>query len=210
MERINSEAEADALIEDFGEAAYDEARRRQDEASSDLIAKDWGLVALAVARLIGNRPDVDPLVRLAMNAVLVPNRADAASPRRRFYWARAALAPIPSRCSAGRSIGSRDRRHHEPIPNPVVGRADSGRTTLTEVEIEVADVSEAIVVAANIARPPRTIGLRIFDQAGREVFARQKADPRRGFAPPRGRQWAIASAAPLKERYWMTAMSARS
>ena len=64
IERIDSEAEA--LISDFGEAAYYEARRRQREASSDAIATDWGFVSLAVARLIGSRPDVDPLVRLAM------------------------------------------------------------------------------------------------------------------------------------------------
>ena len=101
--RIEIEAEAEALILDFGEVAYYEARRRQHEASSDAIATDWGFVALAVARLIGSRPDVDPLVRLAMNAVLVPDREDAASRRRRsLVWARAAQAPIPSRVFAGR------------------------------------------------------------------------------------------------------------
>ena len=65
IERI--EAEAEALICELGEAAYTEARRREHEASSDEIARDWGFVALAVARLIGRRKDVDPLVRLAMN-----------------------------------------------------------------------------------------------------------------------------------------------
>lgn len=78
--RIESiEAEAEALVRDFGEAAYSAARRREREASSDEIARDWGFVALAVARLIGERKDVDPLVRLAMNAVLVPDREVAAS-----------------------------------------------------------------------------------------------------------------------------------
>src|SRR5271167_185776 len=82
--RIESiELEAEALVRDLGEAAYSEARRREHEASSDEIARDWGLVALAVARLIGSRMDVDPLVRLAMNAVLVPDREDAAPHRRR-------------------------------------------------------------------------------------------------------------------------------
>jgi hypothetical protein len=52
--------------------------------------------------------------------------------------------------------------------------------TLKEVEVEVSDVSAAIVAAANIAWPPRTIGLRILDRAGREVFARQKAGRRQG------------------------------
>ncbi len=88
IERIDSEAEA--LVRDFGETAYYEAHRRQYEASSDSIATDWGFVALAVARLIGSRPDVDPLVRLAMNAVLVLDREGAASRRHRSL---AGLAP---------------------------------------------------------------------------------------------------------------------
>src|SRR5271166_6264923 len=81
MESIESEAEA--LVHDLGEAAYDETRRREHEASSDEIARDWGFVAVAVARLIGRRRDVDPLVRLAMNVVLVPDRKEAASRKRR-------------------------------------------------------------------------------------------------------------------------------
>ena len=38
----------------------------------------------------------------------------------------------------------------------------------------------AIVAAANTKWPPRTIGLRILDREGREVFARQKGDHRQG------------------------------
>src|SRR5208283_101763 len=100
IERIDSEAEAEALIRDFGEAAYDEARRREHEASSDAIATDWGFIALAVARLIGSRTDVDPLVRLAMNAVLVPDREDASRRKRRsLAW----LAPRKPRSLPGSS-----------------------------------------------------------------------------------------------------------
>ena len=180
IERIDSAAEAEALIRDFGEGAYYEARRREYEASSHAIATDWGLVALAVARLIGNRPDVDPLVRLAMKAVLVPDREDAASRRRRSVaW----LAPRKARSLPGSSPADKLARVTAATTNPfriqfVGSAADSGPTSLTEVEIEVADVSAAIVAAAHIAWPPRTIGLRIFDHVGREVFARQKADPR--------------------------------
>ena len=47
-----------------------------------------------------------------------------------------------------------------------------------EVEIEVMDVSAAIIAAAKIAWPPQTIGLRILDSEGREVFGRHKADRR--------------------------------
>ena len=191
IERIDSEVEA--LVLDFGEGAYDEARRRQHEASSDPIAADWGFVALAVARLIGSRPDVDPLVRLAMNAVLVPDRDEAASRRRRSLTG---LKPRKAQSLPGSSPADELARVIAATTNPfriqfVGAAADSGPTTLTEVEIEVADVSEAIVVAANIAWPPRTIGLRIFDSAGREVFARQKADPRQG-----SRRRTVASAPP--------------
>jgi hypothetical protein len=46
---------------------------------------------------------------------------------------------------------------------------------LTEKQIEAADESAAIVAAANSKWPPQTIGLRILDRDGREVFAREKA-----------------------------------
>ncbi len=53
IERI--EAEAETLIRDLGDQAYQEARRREHEASSDAIAEDWALVAQAVARKTGSR-----------------------------------------------------------------------------------------------------------------------------------------------------------
>ncbi len=168
--RIEStEAEAEALIRDLGEAAYSEACRREHEASSDEIARDWGLVALAVARLIGRRPDVDPLVRLAMNALLVPDRKQAASRKPRSH-----SEPRPA-----------DEMTHvlaattHPFRIQFVGAApDREPITLTEVEIRASNVSAAIVAAAKIALPPRTIGLRILDSEGGEVFARQKSDRR--------------------------------
>jgi hypothetical protein len=40
--------------------------------------------------------------------------------------------------------------------------------------------SSAIIAAANLEWPSRTIGLRILDREGREVFGRQKADRRSG------------------------------
>jgi hypothetical protein len=46
---------------------------------------------------------------------------------------------------------------------------------LKEVGLEAADVSGAIVAAATLSFPPKTIGLRILDRDGREVFARRKA-----------------------------------
>ena len=178
IERLDTETEA--LIRDFGEAAYSEARRREDEASSDKIARDWGLVALAVARQIGSRENVDPLVRLAMNAVLVPDRDKAASRKPR------SLSELRRPDELTRVVAATTH----PFRIQYVGAApDRGATTLKEVEIQVADVSSAIIAAASLEWPPRTIGLRILDREGREVFGRQKrpiAD--RGHEPQRRRK----------------------
>lgn len=161
-------AEAEALVRDLGPNAYSEARRREQESSSDEIARDWGFVALAVARLISQGKDVDPSVRLAMNAVLVPDRVQA--------------RPRKSRSPSGPRLA--DEAAHvgaamRPFRIQFLGAGpDRGPTTLTEVEIKAADVSSAIVAAANTPWPSRTIGLRILDGEGREVFARQKTDRR--------------------------------
>ena len=132
--RIESiEAEAAALVRDLGEAALSEARRREDEASSNEIARDWALVAGAVARLVGRRKEVDPLARLAMNAILVPDREDAATRKAR---------PLSERGPAEEemrvpAVGMHLFRIH------FLGAApDRGPPTLTEVEIEAADVSQ--------------------------------------------------------------------
>jgi hypothetical protein len=47
---------------------------------------------------------------------------------------------------------------------------------VTEIEIQASDASAGIVAAAKIAMPPRTIGLRILDSDGREVFSRRRGD----------------------------------
>jgi hypothetical protein len=178
--RIEIEAEAEALIRDFGEAAYSEACRREHGASSRAIARDWGSVALAVALLIGKRTDVDPLLRLAMNAVLVPDREDAAPHRRRSLPGLTPRKPrslpdLTPEAELTRVIP--DTTHRFRIQ--FVGAAPNrGPTTLREVEIQVPDVSAAIVAAASIAWPPRTTGVRILDDTGREVFKRQRAHRR--------------------------------
>ena len=178
--RIEIEAEAEALIRDFGEAAYSEACRREHEASSHTIARDWGSVALAVARLIGNRADVDPLVRLAMNAILVPDREDAAPHRRRSLPGLTPRKPrsLPDLTPEAELTPVISAATHTFRIQFVGAAPDRGPTTLREVEIQVPDVSAAIVAAASIAWPPRTTGLRILDDTGREVFKRQKAHRR--------------------------------
>jgi hypothetical protein len=77
LERTDAEAEA-LVCKYFGES-YSEALRREREASSDEIAKGWSRVALAVAHKLRSRDDVDPLTRIAMNALFVPDRKPAAS-----------------------------------------------------------------------------------------------------------------------------------
>ena len=64
--RIDTEAEA--LIRGFGDRAYSEARRREREASSEAIVKDWSRVALAVAGKTGKRVGLDTATRMATDA----------------------------------------------------------------------------------------------------------------------------------------------
>lgn len=53
--RLSTIFTAEALICDFGGDAYDEARRRAEEASNDFLARDWSEVALLIARAAGKR-----------------------------------------------------------------------------------------------------------------------------------------------------------
>src|SRR6202034_2844561 len=71
-ERIDAEAES--LIRDLGDRAYQEARRREHEASSDAIAEDWALVAKAIARKTGSRVGLNLSTQLEMNTFFVLDR----------------------------------------------------------------------------------------------------------------------------------------
>ncbi len=140
-ERIR--AAAGALMDEFGDQAYAEARRRERETSRDETAGAWRRVALVVARWTPRR--VEP---------------DAAPP----------TLPEPDPPAEIVSEPSRTFRIQF-----VCGTADEGSTNWTEKQIEVADAPAAIIAAANIKWPPQTIGVRILDREGHEVFARQKA-----------------------------------
>ncbi len=48
--RLSISSAADALISDLGPEAYAVARRRAEEASSDILARDWSQVALEITR----------------------------------------------------------------------------------------------------------------------------------------------------------------
>jgi len=58
------------------------------------------------------------------------------------------------------------------------GAGGPGPNILGESEIWGANVSAAVRLASEVHWPPRTIGLRILDSKGREVFGRRKADRR--------------------------------
>jgi hypothetical protein len=144
-ERIH--AVARALISEFGVEAYAEARQRERAAHCDGTAREWRRVALVVAR------------RTSMRA-----GADAAT--------RPPLPEVGSAYEAARFVSE----HSQPFRIQFVcGTLDRGPTNMTEKQIRAADASAAIVAAANTKWPPQTIGLRILDREGREVFAREKA-----------------------------------
>lgn len=141
IERIH--AAAGALMSEFGDEAYAEARRREREANRDRNARDWRRVALVVARR---------------------------TPRR--VGPEAAIPPPPEQDPPTEVVSDQPRTFRIQF---VCGEVDRGPTNLTEEQIEVADAPAAIIAAANIKWPPQTIGVRILDREGHEVFARQKA-----------------------------------
>jgi hypothetical protein len=159
-ERID--AEADALIGELGVEAYAEARRREHESSGDAIALWWNRVALAVAHKTGERIGLDTSTRMGMNAVFAPDaeHTGAREPRpfSRAEEPKSTLALKPFRLQF------------------ISSAPDRGPSIVTEVEIQASDASAAIVVAAKIAMPPRTIGLSILDSEGHEVFSRRRGD----------------------------------
>jgi hypothetical protein len=55
----NIETKAEAMIRDFGSAAYHQARRMAHDASSGTTASEWGQVALAIALMTGRRISPD-------------------------------------------------------------------------------------------------------------------------------------------------------
>jgi hypothetical protein len=146
LERIERiHAVAGALISEFGAEAYAEARQRERDAHSEAVAQDWRRVGSIVARRLSRFADAGAAKTVS------PGMDGGAEPA----W----IAPEPA----------------QPFRIQFVcGTVDRGPTNLTEKRIRAADASAAIVAAANTAWPPRTIGLRILDREGREVFAREK------------------------------------
>jgi hypothetical protein len=164
-ERID--AEADVLIDELGVEAYAEARRREYESSDDAMALRWSRVALAVGRKSGKLVGLDTSTRMAMNAVFAPDREHAGAREPQPY----------SELSRVNELKSTLAPKLQPFRIQLVSEApDRGPSIVTEVEIQASGASAAIVAAANIVLPPRTIGLRILDRDGLEVFSRRRAD----------------------------------
>ncbi len=111
------------------------------------------------------RIGLDLSTRMAMNALFAPDRE-------------------PDRC----------RPRHSPELDPVdelkrivsakwqlfriqfLCAAPAGLSGLNEVEIRATDVSVAIVSAARLTFPPKTVAVRILDHESQIVFERRKAD----------------------------------
>jgi hypothetical protein len=150
LERVEGiHAAAGVLMSEFGAEAGGEALRREREANSAGTARDWRRVAAVIARRTPR-----------------PAPHDVASRSRLPEFGSVAG---PTRLAADRSQEFRIQF--------VCRTPDRGPTRLTETHIEAEDTSAAIVAAANAKWPSQTIGLRILDREGREVFAREKARP---------------------------------
>jgi len=105
---------------------------------------------------------------MAMNAVFAPDR----EPGERKLRPRSEAAPLDE---LQRVLAAKP----QPFRIQFVGAAPGrGLTILSEVEIQASDVSAAIVAAANLAFPPKTMALRILDREGQAVFERYKSDRR--------------------------------
>jgi hypothetical protein len=159
-ERIG--AEADVLIAELGVEAYAEARRREYESSGDAIALWWNRVALALNHKTGKRIGLDTSTRMAINTIFAPDREHPGI---------ASLNPFSVADKLKGTLAL------QPFQLQLISVApDRGPSIVTEVEIHASDASAAIVAAAKIAMPPRTIELRILDSEGREVFSRRRGD----------------------------------
>ena len=166
IERI--ETEADELARLLGDDAYSEARWREHTASSSASAQEWNLIASAIARQTGRRIGLDLSTPMAMNAVFAPDREPDERKLRPHSQAapRDELQPILA-------------AKPQPFRIQFVGAAPGrGLTILSEVEIQASGVSAAIVAAANLAFPPKTVALRILDREGQAVFERYQSDRR--------------------------------
>ncbi len=161
------EAEAEALVRNLGDWAYSEARRREHEASSDAIAKDWSRVALVVARKTGKRVGLDAATRMSADADFSPREERVASIERPDH---AGTDPIGE---LARIVGESPMRPLFRLQFLGLA-ADRSPSILKEVDLRASDASEAVREAARLDWPPRALGFRLIDREGREIFGRDR------------------------------------
>jgi hypothetical protein len=120
---------------------------------------------LAIAGQAGKRIGLDLSTPMAMNAVFVPDR----EPDRRTPRPSAELGPVDEfkRVASAKSQLFRTQ---------FLCAAPSGLSLLNEIEIAATSVSDAIVSAARLTLPPKTVAVRILDREGQIVFERRKAN----------------------------------
>jgi hypothetical protein len=164
-ERI--EDEAGELIRLLGGDAYAEARWREHTASSRTSAREWNLIALTIARSTGRHIGLDLSTRMAMNAVFAPDR----EPDRRGPRPRSELDPVDE---LKRIVSTKAQLFRIQF----LCAAPAGLSLLNEVEIRATDASMAIVSAARLTFPPKTVAVRILGHDSQIVFERHKADRR--------------------------------
>ena len=190
------DAEAEALICELGVDAYPEARRKEHEASSDIIAKDWGRVALVVAKRAGldvvhTRPrDADGALGIEPVAPSELRSNSEPSPLDRL----------------NSSVFARSQQFRVQFVGAARGREP---LLLKEVGIEAADVSAAIVVAASLALPPKTNRLHILDREGRVVFSRERTNPRLQSLSRPEPQVAVSGLRPRGLSQWRRALKTK-
>ncbi len=86
------EAEANALVHEYGKRAYSVARRREQEASSLAMTQEWNRIALAIAHQAHKRVGLDTGTRMALVADFGPARMTPETPA--FFDARSQLEEL--------------------------------------------------------------------------------------------------------------------
>jgi hypothetical protein len=186
------DTDADALICELGVDAYAEARRKECEASSDTIARDWGQVAAAVAKRTG--PDVLHRGRRDADVALGSEPVAPSEPR-----------PNSEPSPLDRLIGSVFARPQQ-FRVQIVGAA-RGREPLLlkKVGADAADVSAAVVAAASLTLPVKTNGLH----EGRLVFVRERTNPRLQSLSRQEPQVSLSRRRPWGLSQWRRALKAK-
>ena len=130
------------------------------------------MIALAIARSRGRRLGLDLSTRMAMNAVFAPDREPARCAPRHL--------PEPDLVDELKRIVSAKLQLFR---IQFLRAASAGLSVLNEVDIQATDVSDAIVAAARLKFPPKTVAVRILDGESRIVFERRKSAKRAAINP---------------------------